>query len=95
MSSLPSSDTLVFYHRDGCALCDEARVSLQQVLEDRVKRGDAAPRMRYVDIDTDDALTARYHALLPVLALGGQELPLATGYRQIAAFLDRVVGRRA
>lgn len=95
MTSLPSSDTLVFYHRDGCTLCDEARLSLQQVLEDRVKRGDQAPRVRYVDIDADEDLAARYGTLVPVLALGGQELPLMTGYRQIAAFLDRAIGRRA
>ena len=51
MTSLPSSDTLVFYRRDGCGMCDEARLTLQQVLEDRAKAGERTPRVRYLDID--------------------------------------------
>jgi peroxiredoxin len=95
MTSLPSSDTLVFYRRDGCSVCDEARLSLQQVLEDRVKRGDAAPRVRYVDIDADADLVDRYGAFVPVIALADQELALSSSYRQIATFLDCAIGRRA
>lgn len=93
-SSLPP-DTLTLYRRAECSLCDEARLTVQQVLEDRVKRGDLAPRVRYVDVDGSDDLRARYGALVPVLALGEAELPLASGYRSIARFLDGVLGRRA
>ena len=99
MTSLPSPDTsrdtLVFYRRAECSLCDEARLSLQQVLEDRAKAGERTPRVRYVDVDTNTELRDRYGSRVPVLALAGEELALATGYRQIATFLDRALGRRA
>lgn len=95
MTSLPSSDTLVFYRRSDCSMCDEARQSLQQVLEDRAKAGERTPRVRYVDVDGTADLTDRYGALVPVLALGEAELPLAAGYRAIARFLDGALGRRA
>jgi peroxiredoxin len=95
MTSLPSPDTLVFYRRDGCAVCDEARLSLQQVLEDRAKASERTVRVRYVDVDTSEDLRTRYGGLVPVLALAGDELALSSGYRPIAAFLDRALGRRA
>ena len=95
MTSLPYPPTLVFYRRDRCAICDEARLTLQEVLEDRARAGDRVPRVRFVDIDADAALAERYGGLVPVLALNDLEVPLLSGYRQIAAFLDRALGRLA
>jgi hypothetical protein len=40
-------------------------------------------------------LEARYGGLVPVLALGGQELPLVMSGRQARAFLDRTLPRIA
>jgi hypothetical protein len=87
--------TLTFYARDGCHLCEEARADLQAVLEDRVKRGEPIARVRVVDLDTQPMLRDRYNDLVPVLLLGGAELPLAMGRRTINRFLDQALGRLA
>lgn len=87
--------TLLFYARDGCELCEEARDVLQAALESRVQRGDAIARVREVDIAADPELAARYGDLIPVLSMNGVELPLAMGRRAIDAFLDRVLPRLA
>ncbi len=88
MTLPPTLDTLDFYARDGCHLCDEARADLQAVLEERVKRGQIVARVRVVDIDADPELRQRYNDIVPVLALNGRELPLAMGRRSIELFLD-------
>jgi Glutaredoxin-like domain (DUF836) len=87
--------TLDFYRRDGCTLCDEARLTLQQVLEERVRRGETVPRVRVINLSERPELEPTYGERIPVIALGGQELSLAPGYRQIEGFLDRVLGRLA
>jgi hypothetical protein len=92
--SLPSP-TLQFYRRDDCLLCDEARDSLQAVLEERVRRGDPIPRVREVNLTQQPELEDDYGQRVPVLAIGGQEISLATSARAIGAFLDRVLGRLA
>jgi hypothetical protein len=54
---------LVLYERDGCHLCEEARVLLDEMLTpDGYKR---------VDIETDDALVLRYGFRIPVVGLDG------------------------
>ena len=95
MTALPYPPTLDFYRRADCELCDEARHALQQVLEDRARRGEPTPRVRYIDVDADATLAERYDTLVPVIAIGGQELTLVAGYRQIETLLDRVMPRRA
>ena len=95
MSLSPSLPTLDFYTRDGCHLCDEARTDLQAVLEERVRRGDPIARVREVNLSDQPELEARYGALIPVLALNGQELTLVMGGRVIDSFLDRVLGQLA
>jgi len=95
MSLSPSLPTLDFYSRDGCHLCDEARADLQAVLEERVLRGDPIARIREVNLSDQPELESRYGALIPVLALNGQELTLAMGRRAIDTFLGRVLGRLA
>jgi hypothetical protein len=54
---------LTLYERDGCHLCDEARVLLDEMLGP-----DAYAR---VDIETDDALVLRYGFRIPVIGLDG------------------------
>ena len=95
MSLSPSLPTLDFYTRDGCELCVEARRDLQAVLEERVRRGEPICRVREINLAAKPGLEPRYGALLPVLAVGGQELALAMGGRTIGLFLDRVLGRLA
>lgn len=93
MMTSDSQPTLHLYRRTDCELCDETRLLLQAALEDRAARGERVPIVREVDIDTDPSLDERFGSRIPVLALGGQELELATGGRQVRAFLDRTLGR--
>jgi hypothetical protein len=52
---------VTLYERDGCHLCDEARVLLDEMLG-----SDGYAR---VDIEADDALVLRYGFRIPVIAL--------------------------
>jgi glutaredoxin-like protein DUF836 len=54
---------LVLYERDGCHLCEEARVLLDDMLG-----SDAYTR---VDIEANDDLVLRYGFRIPILALDG------------------------
>lgn len=95
MTSFPSQPTLDFYRRDGCEPCDDARLTLQAVMEDRAKRGDPNPRVRYLDVAADSDLEARFGAQVPVLVLGDDQLALNVSARAIAQLLDRNLGRAA
>ncbi|HVM30460.1 MAG TPA: glutaredoxin family protein [Candidatus Limnocylindrales bacterium] len=95
MDRLAPSVTLEFYRRRDCAACDEARATLQQVLEDRATRGEPVPRVRYIDVDSDELLRTTHGPRVPVLAASGQELSLAAGYRRIARFVDMASGQLA
>jgi hypothetical protein len=54
---------VVLYERDGCHLCEEARVLLDTML--------GPGRYRRVDIDTDDDLLVAYAYRIPVVAVDG------------------------
>jgi glutaredoxin len=56
---------VTLYERDGCHLCEEARVLLDEML--------GPNRYARVDIATDDDLVIRYGFRIPVLALDGQD----------------------
>jgi glutaredoxin len=60
--------TVTLYSRPGCHLCDDAREVLERV------RARAPFTLEEVDIETDDALHARYLERIPVVALDGEEL---------------------
>ncbi len=81
------SPTLLFYTRQGCHLCDEARLELQRVLEDRAAGGRPTLPVRYVDVDGDPELHSRYDQLVPVLRLDQAEIPLAMRPGIIRRFL--------
>jgi hypothetical protein len=56
---------LTLYERNGCHLCDEARVMLDELI--------GADSYARVDVDTDDELVLRYGFRLPVIALDGMD----------------------
>jgi len=60
--------TVTLYRRAGCHLCDEARAALDRI------RADQPFRLQEIDIESDDALLARYLERIPVIALEGEEL---------------------
>lgn len=86
---------LTVYRRAQCHLCDELTIELQAALEDRARVGAIVPAVTEIDVATDPELEARYGGLVPVLVLGGQELPLVMSGRQARAFLDRSLPRTA
>jgi hypothetical protein len=78
---------VVLYARAGCHLCEETRAVLEALLQDRAARGLAVPRLVERDIDTDPALHDRYAFVIPVVALGGQEIELATSPARLRRLL--------
>ena len=60
--------TVTVYVRPGCHLCAVALDELRQL------RREQAFSLDVVDIESDDALHARYLERIPVIALGGHEL---------------------
>ena len=93
MTDPSPSVTVRVYRRADCHLCDEARVLLQAVLEERAVRGEPAVRVQEIDIATDPDLERRYGTTVPVLAVDDQRIDLVVSARQIRTFLDRVAGR--
>ena len=59
---------VTLYSRPGCHLCDEAREALARV------RAPVPFTVDEINIETDDALHARYLERIPVVALDGEEL---------------------
>ena len=92
-ASMRPSPTLRFYTRASCSLCREARLTLQEVLEERVAGGRPVPAVREVDIDLDQDAQARYLDTIPVLRLGEEELRSAAGHRTIGRFIDSAMAR--
>jgi glutaredoxin len=62
------SPRVTVYVRPGCHLCDQALGVLADI------RARHAFSLDVVDIETDDALHARYLERIPVIALDGEEL---------------------
>jgi glutaredoxin len=59
--------TVVLYGRDGCCLCDEARVVLERV------RARHAFDLQERDIDRDEDLLRAYLERIPVVTIDGDE----------------------
>lgn len=85
---LPS---LVLYGRPGCHLCEDARVILDALLADRTERGLPVRPVDERSIEDDADLQRRYAFTIPVLALDGRELELATTSGKIDRFLALVL----
>lgn len=82
---------LVLYARPGCHLCDETRAALEAILADRRSRGLQAPALQERNIEADDVLHARYAFVIPVVALGGREIHLATSPAKLRRLLADVL----
>lgn len=65
--------TVTFVDRAGCHLCEEAKVTVNQVI-DRVNRElDSAWTLNVVDIDSDQELLERYDWEVPVVLINGRQ----------------------
>jgi hypothetical protein len=61
----PGDRRIVLYVRDGCHLCEDAAVLLDDMI--------GPESYTAIDIDTDDDLLARYAHRIPVLSVGGKD----------------------
>lgn len=91
----PPLPSLVLYGRPGCHLCEDARGIVDALLTDRVARGLPAPTVVERNIEADDELLRRYALTIPVLALGGLELELATTAAKLRRFLSEALDNAA
>jgi glutaredoxin len=80
--------SVTLYSREGCCLCDEARVILERVRRTR-------PFMlQERDIDSDDVLHRAYLERIPVVAIDGVEaFELFVDERELERRLDIVRDR--
>ncbi len=78
---------LVLYSRPGCHLCDEARVLLTQLLEERARAGLPAPQLQERNIEADDQLQRRYFTVIPVVEIADRRLELATSAAKLRRLL--------
>lgn len=82
---------LVLYSRTGCHLCEDARATLDALLAERGAMGLPVPVLRELDIEADEELHARYALTIPVIAIGGQELELATSPAKVRRLVEDVL----
>ncbi len=90
MHAAPLPD-LVLYGRSGCHLCDEARVLIAAVFDERTAAGRRVPALIVRDIDSDPDWQRAYFASIPVVELGGQRIELATSPARIRRLLTDVL----
>ena len=86
MTATPLPDILL-YTRPGCHLCDETRVALQGLLEDRAALGHPIATVHEIDITADPDLERRNFDVIPVVELGGRRLELAISPAKLRRFL--------
>src|SRR5262245_17702711 len=87
----PQVPDLVLYTRASCDLCDEARASIQSVLEDRATRGLPNPAVVVHAIEEDSDLAETLGDRVPVVELGGRRLELAVSAARIRRLLADVL----
>jgi Glutaredoxin-like domain (DUF836) len=90
MHDAPLPD-LILYGRPGCGLCDETRVLLAALLNERATTGRATPTLVERDIEADPALERAFFASIPVVELGGRRLELATSAAKLRRLISDVL----
>jgi hypothetical protein len=84
----PTAHEIVLFGRPGCHLCEDAHEMIVELLAARAAAGLAAPTLVERSIEDDDELLRRYLLVIPVVAVGGRELELATSRGSLRRFLD-------
>ena len=94
MSGTPLPD-LILYGRPECGLCDEARVLIRALLDQRGAAGLPAPTLREVDIESDPALERAFVASIPVVELANRRLETVTSAAKLRRLLADVLDASA
>jgi Glutaredoxin-like domain (DUF836) len=89
---MPPLPDLTLYARPGCSLCDEARVALELVIEDRRARGLATPMVIERNIEDDPELHRRYLERIPVVEIADQRVELIVSVGKVRRLLNEVLG---
>ncbi len=84
----PTTHEIVLYGRPGCHLCEDAYQMIVELLAARAAAGLASPTLVERSIEDDDELLRRYQLLIPVVAVDGRELELATSRGGLRRFLE-------
>ena len=94
MSGTPLPD-LILYGRPECGMCDEARVLIRALLDQRAAAGLPTPTLREVDIESDPALERAFVASIPVVELGDRRLETVTSAAKLRRLLADVIDASA
>jgi glutaredoxin len=89
---VPSSPTVVLYRRAGCHLCDEARATLDTILE---AREGLLPVVEERDIDVDPDLQRRFMSTVPVVEIGDRRYELAISPGRLRRFVTDALASTA
>jgi hypothetical protein len=89
---MPPLPDLTLYARPGCSLCDEARVALDLVIEDRRARGLPTPHVIERNIEDDPELHRRYLERIPVVQIGDRRVELIVSVGKLRRLLNEVLG---
>jgi hypothetical protein len=92
MPSVPPLPDLVLYARPGCSLCDEARESIELVIQDRRDRGLPVPVLVERNIDDDAELHRALFERIPVVEIGDQRVELFVSIGKVRRLLNEVLG---
>lgn len=79
--------TVVLYTKDGCGLCDEAKVKLAKLAVD------FPHELQEVDITQDSDLFARYRFAIPVVKVGNETLKAPITGSQFQAALQAATNK--
>jgi hypothetical protein len=82
---------ILLYTRPGCGLCDETRLDLQGLLEDRAALGQSIATVHEIDITADPELERRTFDVIPVVELGRHRLELAVSPAKLRRFLTEAL----
>jgi hypothetical protein len=82
---------LIFYTRDGCHLCDEARDLIALLLAERAETGKPVPKVVERDIDANDDWLRQFFSTIPVVELADRRVELAVSAPKIRRLLDEVL----
>jgi Glutaredoxin-like domain (DUF836) len=89
--AVPEPPDIVLYERRRCHLCEDARASLEQLLDAWAVAGRPVPRLVGRDIDDDPAWHDAYFETIPVVEIGDRRLPLATSPARVRRFVEEAL----
>jgi len=82
---------LILYGRADCGLCEETRIFVTGLLEERRAAGLGTPAFVERDIETDPTWERAFFSSIPVIEFGDRRLELATSAIKVRRLLADVL----